>query len=645
MSVAAPLIPRQVLFGNPDRAGAKLSHDGRRLSFLAARDGVLNVWVGPTDDPTAAQPVTDEKKRGIRQYFWAHTNDHVVYLRDADGDENWHVVVVDLTTGQSQDLTPFQGVQARVEHLSRQFPDEIVVGLNNRQPELHDLYRVNIRTAERQLIYENEGLIGFNLDDDFNVRFGMAMRPDGGMDYLKRANNTWEPYVSVDADDALTTGFIGLNAAADTLYLLDSRDRDTAALRAIALDRDAPRDLHADVRADISDTLTHPVTGDVEAAAATYERKQWTLLNDALAPDFDYLRTVTRGDIEVLSRTDDDQHWIVAYLRDDGPVQYYRYDRGQQRSATFLFSNRSALEGLKLARMHPVTIPARDDLPLVCYLTLPAGDDQNGRPASPLPMVLLVHGGPWARDEWGYDAEHQWLANRGYAVLSVNYRGSTGFGKRFINAANREWAGKMHTDLLDAVDWAVKEKLADADKVAIMGGSYGGYATLLALTFTPDVFRCGVDIVGMSNLVTLLESVPDYWKPLLDMFTTRVGDHRTDEGRQYLFERSPLYKVDQIARPLLIGQGANDPRVKQQESDQIVAAMQEKQIPVTYVLYPDEGHGFARPENRLSFNAVAEAFLAEHLGGRFEPIGQSFENASLQIIAGADQVPGLPAAL
>jgi dipeptidyl aminopeptidase/acylaminoacyl peptidase len=260
-------------------------------------------------------------------------------------------------------------------------------------------------------------------------------------------------------------------------------------------------------------------------------------------------------------------------------------------------------------------------------------------------MILQVHGGPWARDDWGYDPYHQWLTNRGYAVLSVNYRSSTGFGKRFINAGNREWAGKVHDDLLDAVNWAVENGIAQRDNVAIMGGSYGGYATLVGLTFTPDVFKCGVDIVGMSSLVTLLESIPDYWQPMIDLFTSRVGDHRTQEGREFLLSRSPITRVEQIKRPLLIGQGANDPRVKQQESDQIVAAMQEKNIPVTYVLFPDEGHGFARPENSMAFNAVTEAFLAEHLGGRFEPIGESFNNSSVKVMAGSDQVPGLAAAL
>jgi dipeptidyl aminopeptidase/acylaminoacyl peptidase len=312
-----------------------------------------------------------------------------------------------------------------------------------------------------------------------------------------------------------------------------------------------------------------------------------------------------------------------------------------------LFANRDDLDDYPLVKMHTPVVKSRDGLDLVCYLSLPPGTDpeNDGRPSSPVPMVLLVHGGPWARDAWGLNPSHQWLANRGYAVLSVNYRGSTGFGKEFINAANGEWSGKMHDDLIDAVDWAINEGIAQRDKVAIMGGSYGGYATLVGLTFTPQVFACGVDIVGPSNLVTLLQNVPEYWIPFMPVMKVRVGDVDSEAGREGLLARSPLSRVDKIERPLLIGQGANDPRVKKLESDQIVGAMTKHNIPVTYVLYPDEGHGFARPENRMSFNAVAEAFLAEQLGGRFEPVGDDFTNASIEVPAGKDGVPGLSEAL
>ena len=388
--------------------------------------------------------------------------------------------------------------------------------------------------------------------------------------------------------------------------------------------------------------MVHPSEKTVQAVGFTYERKEWQVLDASIATDLDYLRAVEDGDLEVVSRALDDSQWIVAYLRDDGPKRFYRYEREQKR-ALFLFADHGQLEEHPLARMHPVVIKSRDELDLVSYLTLPIGSDADGdgRPERPMPMILFVHGGPWGRDEWGFNPILQWLANRGYAVLSVNYRGSTGFGKGFVNASTREWGGKMHDDLIDAVQWAIEESIADPLRIAIMGGSYGGYATPAGLAFTPDTFACGVDMVGPSNLVTLLETIPPYWEPVVEMLVKRVGDHRTEEGRAFLKERSPLTYVERIRRPLLIGQGANDPKVKQAESDQIIAAMQEKNIPVTYALFPDEGHGLRRPENSIAFSAVAESFLAEMLGGRCEPIGDDFKGSSITVPVGREYVAGL----
>jgi dipeptidyl aminopeptidase/acylaminoacyl peptidase len=333
-------------------------------------------------------------------------------------------------------------------------------------------------------------------------------------------------------------------------------------------------------------------------------------------------------------------------VRDDGPVSYYLYNR-TAKAAKFLFTNRKSLEGQPLVKMIPLQIKSEDGLDLVSYLSLPkwSDPDGNGRPDKPLPMVLYVHGGPWERETWGYKSIHQWLANRGYAVLSVNYRGSTSFGKNFTNAGNLEWGGKMQRDLVDAVNWSIREGVADKDRIAIMGGSYGGYAALAGLTFTPDLFACAVDIVGPSNLITMTETIPPYWIPEFELWSKRVGDNRTEEGRALLRERSPLTHVDRIKKPLLIAQGANDPRVKRNESDQIVNTMNKKGINVTYILYPDEGHGFARPENSISFFAVAEAFLSKHLGGRFEPIGNDFNGSTITVLSGADQVPGLQDAI
>ncbi|MEX2119511.1 MAG: alpha/beta fold hydrolase [Pirellulales bacterium] len=643
-----PLIGREALFGNPNRAAARLSPDGARLSYLAPVNGVLNVWVGPVDKPSAARPVTKDEKRGIRIYFWAFTNEHIIYLQDAGGDEDWHVYCVDLASGETKDLTPLEKVNAQIEVVSHRVPGEIMVALNNRDPEVHDLYRVDLATGKRSLVEENtERFMGYVVDEDFKVRFASRFTDDGGNEILQSdGKGGWSDFVKIPIEDTLTTSPAGFNKKGDVLYLIDSRGRDTGALTAWDLNSGRQQVLAENDKADIGGVLAHPTENTIEAVSFTYARKEWQVLDPAVAADLEFLKSQADGEVEVTSRTLDDKLWTVAYLLDDGPVKYYLYDR-RAKKATFLFNNRDDLEGLPLVKMHPVVIRSRDGLDLVSYLTLPPGTDSDGdaRPDAPLPLVLNVHGGPWARDAWGYDPEHQMLANRGYAVLAVNYRGSTGFGKNFGNAGNLEWAGKMHDDLVDAVEWAVAEKIADPGRVAIMGGSYGGYATLVGLTFTPEVFACGVDIVGPSNILTLLSSIPPYWQPVVQMFKDRVGDYTSEEGKEFLTSRSPLTHVERIQRPLLIGQGANDPRVKQQESDQIVRAMQDKEIPVTYVLYSDEGHGFARPENRMSFYAVAEAFLAQHLGGRYEPVGDAFHGSTIAVPAGAEQVPGLAEAI
>jgi len=641
------LIPREVLFGNPDKSSVQLSPDGTKISYRAPVDGVMNVWVGPADDPTAAKPVTHDTNRGIRIYGWTYTNEHILYIQDKEGDENWRAYSVNLNTGETIDLTPLEGVQARIQQFSPKFPNEFLVALNDRVPQLHDLYRVNIDTGERTLVLENEGFLGFVTDDDFNVRFAMRLTPDGGNQILKATEEGgWEPFMEILMEDILTTSPVWFDKTGKTLYMIDSRSRDTSALFALDLETGEQTLIAEDPKADLSDVMVHPTEKNVQAVAFTYERKHWQILDESIAEDLAYLRTVADGDVEVTSRTLDDSYWMVVYLMDNGPVRYYRYNREAQE-AQFLFTHRGELEGLPLVEMHPVVVKSRDGLNLVSYYTLPVESDSDGDgyPTEPLPMVLYVHGGPWFRDNWGYNPIHQWLANRGYAVMSVNFRGSTGFGKAFINASNLEWGKKMHDDLIDAVDWAIREGIADAEQVAVMGGSYGGYATLVGMTFTPETFACGVDIVGVSNLVTWMETIPPYWAPQIELFATRIGDHRTEEGRALLTERSPLTYVNQIQRPLLIGQGANDPRVLQAEADQIVQAMQEKGIPVTYVLYPDEGHGFARPENSLSFFAVTESFLAECLGGRYEPIGDDFEGSSITVPVGTEEVPGLTEAL
>jgi len=375
----------------------------------------------------------------------------------------------------------------------------------------------------------------------------------------------------------------------------------------------------------------------VQAAAINYTRKEWTIVDDSIHNDMDYLIKLEDGDIEIISRNDNDNKWIVAYLKSDGPCRYYLYDKIKQK-AKYLFVSNSFLDREPLAKMYPIVIKSRDGLNLVCYLTIPRWlDNGNGIPTEPIPMIVNVHGGPNARDNWGYKAGAQWLANRGYAAISINYRGSTGFGKDFINAGNGEWAGKMQDDLEDAVNWSIKNKIAIKDKIAIMGGSYGGYATLIGMTMTPDLYVAGIDIVGPSNLETLLRSIPKYWKPHMAHLNKIMGaSYKTQEGREFLKKRSPLTYVKNIKNPLLIVQGANDPRVKQLESDQIVNAMKQNSIPVVYLLYSDEGHGLVRPENRLSMYANVEVFLANFAGGRFMPHDNNFSGSSIQIKEGKD---------
>ena len=641
------MIPRQVLFGNPEKSMARISPDGEYLSYLAPVEGVLNVWVATVEDPDSARPITNDEERGIRHYDWTYDGQHILYYQDAKGDEDWHVYATNIATGETRDLTPFEKVNSQILSINEKTPNEILIGINNRNPQLHDVYRIALSTGERTLVEENPGFVSYLFDNDDRTRFAMTFSPTGGQEILQRdESNQWQPFLEVPNTDALTTYLTGFDKSNQVLYMIDSRKRNTAALFTLDLASGKQALVAEDGRADVGGMLIHPTEKHAQAVSFIYDRNHWHVLDPAIQEDMDYLHSVENGELSITSRTLDDRLWTAAYVLDNGPVKYYLYDR-TRKQATYLFSNRTDLDEYQLAKMHSLTIKSRDEWNLVSYLTLPPGSASNddARPNNPVPLVLLVHGGPWGRDIWGYDPQHQWLSNRGYAVLSVNFRGSTGFGKEFTNAGNGEWAGKMHDDLIDAVNWAVREKITQRDQVAIMGGSYGGYATLVGLTFTPDTFACGVDIVGPSNLVTLLQNVPPYWVPILPMMKDRVGDWTTEEGQKSLLAKSPLARVDQIQRPLLIGQGANDPRVKQVESDQIVEAMKQKNIPVTYVLYPDEGHGFARPENRLSFYAVAEAFLSEHLGGQFEPVGEDFQGSKIQVPEGADQVPGLQAAL
>ena len=644
----APLIEREKFFGNPTRAMGRISPDGRWLSWLAPLDGVLNIWVAPTADPAAARAITSETVRPIRAYFWAPDNATVLYVNDQGGDENFKLYGVAATGGAARTLTPFDKTQTQVLKVSAQVPDRILVGLNNRDPRWHDVHALDLASGQLNLVFENQGFGSFLIDQALNLRGGARPRPEGGMDYytIEAGVPSAEPIESVDLDDNSTTHPLRFTADGKTLYWVDSRGRDTAALIAQDVASGARTVLAEDPRADIHGAMFHPVTGQAQAYPVTYLTTEWIALDEAVKADLAHLQESLEGEVSVESRTHADDRWIVAVDPVTAPPSAWLYER-QSRKLTRLYVTRPELEGARLAATHPVEIRSRDGLVQVSYLTLPPGVSlgADGRASAASPMVLVPHGGPWGRDVYGYNPLHQFLANRGYAVLSPNFRGSLGFGKAHLSAGNLEWGAKMHDDLLDAVDWAVARGVTGADQVGILGGSYGGYCVLAGLAFTPEVFACGVDLVGPSNLETLLASIPSYWEAMRIQLYKQVGDPRTPEGAALLKARSPLSRAGDIVRPLLIGQGANDPRVKQAESDQIVGAMQANQIPVTYVLFPDEGHGFARPQNNLAFFAAAENFLAANLHGRAEPFGAVLKGSTITVPAGVRFAPGLETAL
>ncbi len=644
-----PLIPRSVLFGNPVRAGGQLSPDGSQFAFIAPHDGVLNLWVAPLSDINAARVLTNEKVRPIRQYFWAPDSKQLLFVNDKGGDENFLLYAVDTASGAERSLTPFEKTRVQIVNVSHTVPDRILIGVNNRDPKWHDVHSLDLRSGKLTPVLINTGdYAGFIADQNLVIRAASKSHDDGGTDYFRVRGNKVEamPFEQVALDDALSTRPVRYTADGQTLYWLDSRGRDTAALVEQDVATGAKTIIGSDPRADIGGTITDPRSGRALAYGVNYLRNEWKSLDASVGADLAFLEQRLNGDISITSATLDNRKWAVAVDPVTSPVTVYLYDRST-RSLTELYSPRPSLKGMPLTAMHPIEIKSRDGLTLPSYLTLPPNSDANGdgRPDRPVPLVLVVHGGPWGRDAFGFNGIHQLLANRGYAALSPNFRASTGFGKKFVNAGNLQWGRAMHDDLIDAADWAIASGVTTPDKVAIMGGSYGGYATLAGLTMTPDRFACGVDIVGPSNLETLLKTIPPYWAAARAQFYQRMGDPNTPEGLALLKERSPLYLADRITKPLLIGQGANDPRVNVAESEQIVTAMKSRSIPVTYVVFPDEGHGFARPANNLAFFGITEQFLGKCLGGRAEPLGDDVAKSTAKVEEGAPLVPGLSQAI
>ncbi|HMH90541.1 MAG TPA: S9 family peptidase [Streptosporangiaceae bacterium] len=609
----ADLIPLSVLFGNPERVRPTISPDGTQLAWIAPHEGVLNVWLAPVSiadgiDLAAARVITDDTDRGIRQFLWAHDGRHLLYVRDTGGDENWRLYDVDIQTMARRDLTPFDDVQTQLIGLERELPDEVLIGLNRDNPQLHDVYRVNLKTGELTKEEENPGFMGWIADAHLVVRGAIRPAPDGGFDLLVREGpgSDWRELLSVPVDDAITTDVVAFSADGSSLLITSSAGAQTARLVRLDVATGAAEILTEDPEADVSDVRIHPDTREPQIVTVLKARSEYVVLDESVAADLAAIRAIHPGDASLAGADDADAIWLVGFTNDAGPIPYYAYDRAT-KTARFLFEHQPELSRYELARMEPFSFQSRDGLTVHGYVTFPAGRREG------LPTVLNVHGGPWARDTWGFNPEAQWLANRGYLCVQVNFRGSTGYGKDFVNAGDRAWGAEMQNDISDAVAHVISRGWADPARVAIYGGSYGGYAALAGAAFTPDLYCCAVDIVGPSNLITLIESVPPYWAPMIAMFHQRVGDPAKDAD--FLWSRSPLSRAEAIRIPLLIAQGANDPRVKQAESEQIVAALSKAGIEHEYLLFPDEGHGFAKPENRLRFYAEADRFLARYLGG------------------------------
>jgi dipeptidyl aminopeptidase/acylaminoacyl peptidase len=602
------LIPLEVLLGNPERVGAQISPDGKRLAYLAPLDGVMNVFVGDAGLGNE-RPVTHDTDRGIQSYLWAHDDRHLMYVRDKDGSEDFRLYDVDLETGVERDLTPLDDVQCQLMVHCKNFPNDVLIAMNKDNPKLHDVYHLDLTTGALQKIVDNPGFLRWVVDADLEVRGAVAQLPDGGAAIMVRddAASDWRPLLEMPPEDAELTAPLGFTKDGKAMYLRMSVDANAGRLVKMDIATGAVEVIAEDPVYDIADAMLNPDTRAIEAVTFYRDRLEYQIFDDVVRGDIEALQRLNPGDLVISDRDHDDSTWLVAFDSDSSPVKFYTWDRAS-KTATFLFDHQPQLNNYPLMPMEPFAFTSRDGLAIHGYLTFPPQVER-----SDLPAVLVVHGGPWARDLCRLDARAQWLANRGYLCIQVNFRGSSGYGKDFLNAGDREWGAKMHDDLLDAINHLVAQGIVDRERMAIYGVSYGGYAALVGATFTPNVFNCAISMVGPSNLNTLIESFPEYWKPMIAMWHKRVG-----EDPDFLWSRSPLSRVDDIRIPLLIAQGQNDPRVKRAESEQIVGAMKERGIAHEYVMYENEGHGLAKPENRLDFYHRADRFLAKHLGGRAE---------------------------
>jgi len=629
-----PLIPREILFGNPARTDPKVSPDGSQLSWLAPdKSNTLNVWTSALDG-THAHCVTNETGDPIEWYTWAGDGKHVLYLHDNAGDEIPHLFSTDLMTGNVRDLTPFRGVRAQNVLTDSRHPAAVLVAMNLRDRTKFDMYRVDLETGAITIEAQNPGdVLTWRADNNFVLRAATAFDGTTGRTIIRvrdAGDKPWRDLVVMPFERALFAGqvvngslIVGFDPDGKSLLIVSALHSDKGRLVRVDLQDGhehgvIAEDPHCDVAfVDVGrlgmepGVILHPVTGAVQAVQFNYMTPQWSFVDPKLKTDFENINREAPGFFDLVSRDNADRVWIVASRRSDAPVTYYKFDRGTKKLSR-LFTENPALAKFAVAAKKPGIIKTRDGLEIVSYLTIAPGVDPRK-----VPLVLLIHGGPWDRDSDVYDPEVQFLANRGYAVLQANYRGSTGFGIKFFNAGNLQVGLGMVEDVLDAVRWAVDQGIADPKRVAAMGGSMGGFATLRALEMRPDLFACGVDEFGPADEALSFRSSPSYWSNILARWRRRAGDADHDEN--WNRKISPLFHVDAIRAPLLIVQGKNDPRVTMANADAMVAALRKAKRDVTYVVYPDEGHGFARPENQFDFYGRGEEFLAKHLGGRAEP--------------------------
>ena len=616
-----PIIDRELFFGDPEISGAQISPDGTFISFLKPFQGVRNIWVKERSEPFEnARPITADTARPISSYFWSRDGKFILYVQDKGGDENYRIYAVDpkgkeTPVPTARDLTPLEKVRAEIIDVPKSSPNQIIIGLNDRRADLHDVYRLDLSTGEKTLLRKNDqNIVGWTTDLNGDLRLGMRLTADGGSEILRVDPDTLISLYTVNSEETCSPSRFTPDGKKFYLETNKNRDRVELELFDLATGKSVLVDTDPQKEVDLGQAFFSDVTNELVATFYVGDRQRVYPKQKEFAATWAAMKkALPAGEIGLVSTTADENVLVVSVSSDVDPGSRYLFDRTSGK-AELLYRSRPNLPSSQLASMKPVRYSARDGLVIPAYLVLP-----KGVPAKNLPTVMLIHGGPWARDMWGYNPEAQFYANRGYAVLMPNFRGSTGYGKKFLNAGNKQWGrGFMQHDITDGVKYLVAKKIADPKRMGIYGGSYGGYATLAGVAFTPDLYAAGVSYVGPSNIITLLKSIPPYWGPVKKIFAIRVGDIENPKDRKLLEDESPLNFAKDIKASLLVIQGANDPRVNKGESDRIVIALRDLGRPVEYLVAPDEGHGFAGKLNRLAAYTAMERFFAKHLGGRFQ---------------------------